>query len=539
MATNRKNIQNRVSISVLQNGREVASSCFLYGKKHTVRLSNHKKNALYIPQYPLADDLEILKSSKKSTQLVTSSLLKGFIVKDIDQYNIEKIVDKKILNLRPKDMVSLYINDLQILIKIDKQKIEKSVISKKYKSYSLIDFWLGDTYVKKSLAIAIFSVIIMYGGFIMGLLYKPDTRPKSFSDLKPEYIIPFIGQSHIETLPEAVQKHIKREAPLEQVLEHYTSLTKLLMGFNIKPPKWIFPSTVSTYNTLYKNQLTQAENIILDNYELRKNLDLAPSSGTISIPLVKSESYEQKILRSMDTLKKYQISLSKNLEHRYKLINDPSLQNSYDFLQYKNIPTNSAAEILAARTFDPSKGEKDMYLEYKTLANKAKSEQQKIEKLRNPLIEANWDNIEPLFIDPKITSASFELEGFFSDLDKKYIVISASTFDPYKNIKVKEPVVGTINPNRIRSAVQSRQYQIQLCYENALRKDLNLKGSMEWEWILDTLGKISEISLVESSIFDKEMIHCIKSKIARWRLPKPKNGSVRIRFPFSFTKGKG
>ena len=84
-----------------------------------------------------------------------------------------------------------------------------------------------------------------------------------------------------------------------------------------------------------------------------------------------------------------------------------------------------------------------------------------------------------------------------------------------------------------------KEMGLQLCFELALRRNQNLKGSMEWQWRLDSRGKISEIELLDSTIQDRRMIRCVRKKIANWKFPRPKRGSVEIKYPFYFAPAKG
>lgn len=534
-----KKSPNRIFISILQNGREIAKRMYSYGKRNKIFISNSNKKSLYIPQYPLADDIKILESSKKGAKIIESNNIEGFVVKGNSAFNCNDIIDDENFSLKPKDMASLRIGDLQILIKIGQEKKEIIKLSSKYKKVSLTKFWLGSGFDIKILVFATFLTTFMYGGFILGLYNKPDNRPSNFSDLNFQYVLPFINKKHIQTFPEAVQKKLDRDKPLRQILSHYISLTNLLLGNKINVPPWIFPSTVKSYRSIYSRQDKKIREIEMDNKNILVSNKIKKTSGTLSVPLVKGESFQQSILRNISTLDLYHKSLEVNKEYRYKFLKKSKSFQIYNFQNYTNVKGKPAPSLLENSTRNKLTDEDKMYLEFDLLAKKADIQQKNIRKNRYPIELIDQKNASYIAIDPNISNLQLYKEDNFDNLDGKYIMLSASSFKEKRKDPVKEPIVGKIDPKKIRRAVLKRQHQLQLCYENALRRDFKLKGSMEWEWILDSIGKISEISLIDNSINDNEMIHCIKSKIAKWKLPAPKNGSVKIRFPFTFNRAKG
>ena len=51
-------------------------------------------------------------------------------------------------------------------------------------------------------------------------------------------------------------------------------------------------------------------------------------------------------------------------------------------------------------------------------------------------------------------------------------------------------------------------------------------------------GKANDISIIESSLNDKNLIACLESRLAVWNFPKPKNGTVVVTYPFEFKVNK-
>ena len=112
-------------------------------------------------------------------------------------------------------------------------------------------------------------------------------------------------------------------------------------------------------------------------------------------------------------------------------------------------------------------------------------------------------------------------------------MMQPSTFGVKKE-KVKEPLVGELDPKLIEKIVNKNRFELQLCFELALRRNREVSGTMKWQWRLDSRGKISNLTLVSSSITDPVMKNCVRKKIAGWKFPRPRRGSVEITYPFYF-----
>jgi hypothetical protein len=131
----------------------------------------------------------------------------------------------------------------------------------------------------------------------------------------------------------------------------------------------------------------------------------------------------------------------------------------------------------------------------------------------------------------------------FEQSDEFLASLKASTWGAPKQEekvhRVIEPLAGTIDPKSVERAIASGRFQLQLCFELALRRNQAAKGNMEWKWQIDTRGQMSGLALLSSTLKDEELIHCVRSRIAGWKFPKPKGGSVEIRYPFEFERDKG
>ena len=161
-------------------------------------------------------------------------------------------------------------------------------------------------------------------------------------------------------------------------------------------------------------------------------------------------------------------------------------------------------------------------------------------------IDKSRDSQKPL--DPKNTSpiGIRDVNGLVSFVhyakrvgDGKIDQIIASRFGTPSDLAIREPLIGEIDPSLVEKTVSKNRFELQLCFELALRRNQQLNGTMEWRWMLDSQGTISNLELVSSSINDRPMIRCIQQKISKWRFPRPRRGAVEVRFPFNFVQKRG
>ena len=125
--------------------------------------------------------------------------------------------------------------------------------------------------------------------------------------------------------------------------------------------------------------------------------------------------------------------------------------------------------------------------------------------------------------------------------DSKADALQGSSIDPKaaKIQRVVEPLIGEIDPTLVESTIQKYRYELQACFEGALKRDRFTRGAMEWRWRIDSRGLLSELELVKSNINDPVMSRCVRQKMSAWRFPKPRRGSIEITYPFEFNPTRG
>jgi hypothetical protein len=100
------------------------------------------------------------------------------------------------------------------------------------------------------------------------------------------------------------------------------------------------------------------------------------------------------------------------------------------------------------------------------------------------------------------------------------------------------PPKATIDYKMVDFVIFNKKEEIRSCYNSALRKMPGLQGNLTISWRISESGKAKDISIIKSSMNDKNLIACVESRLTVWNFPKPKNGSVVVTYPFQFIVAK-
>lgn len=535
-----------IVISVLQNGREVCARRYSYGASRKIALSNHNVKKLFVDSYGIAHDLPVLMSSKTGVRILDVGKMSGYVVTGNSHMRLGQALDDQDFRLKPGDAASLSKMDLRILVKIAPRDRGGATAKRRPLNIPFFDMWIGSARNGKVLGFAALLTLIVLSGVVAGLLEKGDLRPKKLYQLDRAYLMPFIAAEHFRTLPEALQSNLDRNTPIFQLLSHYKAMTHVMLGYEESGGSTLDQETIATFRDRYSKRERALKQIETHNsHGIDAMLGKERWVGALSIPVVRGEAFVSSIRRSISSLRRYHLGLDANYSARKDFLGYAKENRIYQFAKNQSLHPLAKKPNLSG---EPEGEELAMYQQYAALGQEASRRHLALKKVRT------WEGVEsvlkshPVHIAPSAHNILLRRPQLAEGFDRKNLVISASAFDPRialtaaggKKFQAKKLILrGSIDPKTLRRAVRKRRFQLQICYENALRKNFRLKGQMEWEWVLDTRGKVSGLALVNSDIKDRQMIRCIKSRIAKWQLPKARNGKVKIRFPFTFDRAKG
>ncbi len=442
------------------------------------------------------------------------------------------------------DYGSIAYNDLRVLIRIgagESRKVEAPQRNREFRGKAL-ELWLGDRRDLKWLGIGLLAAGWTMGGFVLGLLRHPDDRPTKFIDLRNEYTLPFIHPDHLKNGPESLQILYNRQAPLRSAVAFTHDFTDTILGLEPlkgdrpQPGTRIFEETASRYEDLYKTQNEERQVLLEKRRSLEGKVLADDRNAMVAMPVIIGESFAGSMLRLEDKLKLWYEGTAVSLKMRQEVSKAFKQDPLYDFNDYRD-PSKGPKK--KPQTEPDSSDEVNMYQEASLLADAASSQREHIIKFREAPTPLSRANSTPLGLLPDNDFAGLSPLKDFSQLNRKVGQIQASLFDPDKPKIVREPMIGSLDPRLVQQTIERYRFELQLCYELALRRNQAAAGSMEWQWHLDTQGQVYDIELLQSGISDPKMVECVRSKIGSWKWPRPQKGSIQISFPFHFKPAKG
>ncbi len=376
-----------VLVKVLQNGFPIFEGHFPLWKNRNVSLSNRRKGQIYLPLFPLPHDISILKIKGLAASLTLNQSTKGFLVTGGNIAHL-KATDhsEKIFNLKAGDYASFMLQNLRILIKVDPFSIVKIKPSAaKYRGSFFRIFITNAKEVRIILLSTIISLLFFSLAYAALSALAPPI-PKQFMDLKESYTLPFIHHDSLRTGPEALQNRLNRALLAGQVISFYTALGQLAMGLSFHKDPLIFPTTISLFQEIYKQQEAEIHaKIKLQELALEQNRRLFQNQ-TIRIPAVYGESFDLKLTRMSDLISKMHESFFLSLALRRKVSIEFTEDPSYDWGQYKNTKeaTQKASDAQIAKemakisVFNQRTNEEMMYYQAQLLGDKAKKAREQL-----------------------------------------------------------------------------------------------------------------------------------------------------------------
>lgn len=96
---------------------------------------------------------------------------------------------------------------------------------------------------------------------------------------------------------------------------------------------------------------------------------------------------------------------------------------------------------------------------------------------------------------------------------------------------------GFCKKSDITKNVRRRAGAIRACYERELQVKPKLKGKVTARWTITLDGRVSNASVVKSSLKNKAVEGCLLRTVRRMRFAKPEGGVCVIQWPFVFNSG--
>lgn len=94
---------------------------------------------------------------------------------------------------------------------------------------------------------------------------------------------------------------------------------------------------------------------------------------------------------------------------------------------------------------------------------------------------------------------------------------------------------GTLSASQLSAVIRGQpSKQVQTCYEQSLKENNLLQGSMTVLLTIGASGSVKAVSL-SGSLRDPQVYACVKRIAKTWKFPQPEGGCVRTAVPFQMT----
>ena len=94
---------------------------------------------------------------------------------------------------------------------------------------------------------------------------------------------------------------------------------------------------------------------------------------------------------------------------------------------------------------------------------------------------------------------------------------------------------GTLSASQLSAVIRGQpSKQVQTCYEQRLKDNNLLQGSMTVLLTIGASGSVKAVSL-SGSLGDPQVYACVKRVAKTWKFPQPEGGCVRTAIPFQMT----
>lgn len=94
---------------------------------------------------------------------------------------------------------------------------------------------------------------------------------------------------------------------------------------------------------------------------------------------------------------------------------------------------------------------------------------------------------------------------------------------------------GTLSASQLSEVIRGQpSKQVQTCYEQRLKENNLLQGSMTVLLTIGASGSVKAVSL-SGSLRDPQVYACVKRVAKTWKFPQPEGGCVRTAVPFQMT----
>lgn len=540
----------KIFVKVLWGDSELGEVSRKFSSVRSIQIGRSLTADIRSTVWPLREDLDILERDGGRIFLNSGVPWSGIIASGGDVSLLDaRVRGKKNLEIRRDSFATVKFESITVAIRVGTERVESKPKWVKAGSFSgsILGLIADTPYEQAGLGVGLVAGLLVMGAMAGGLSSRTTWKPESMSDLRASVRLPFISPTHFATAPDVLQDRLDRFQMIDSVTGYYSDLGAVLTRPLVDhKTKMLFDETVQSYRTAGLEQESRLAQLDASVDRLAKDLT-GRGNYVLSMPVVRAESLDGSLQRVLDKIAIVSASAKLLSEKRLKTADIFQADPAYD---YGNTAGKTGSDELADFTKKLGDGfrktlpdEEQQALEAKSMSIDASAIQVALFG-RDHLIAGVVNCCDTIVgIKAGSTPVTYHPMPRFTDSDEKLASLKSSIWgapeEKSKVSRIVEPIAGVIDSKAVERAIASGKFQLQLCFELALRRNQAAKGSMEWSWRIDTRGSISALSLIQTTLKDQELVQCVRTRIAGWRFPKPKGGSVEIRYPFEFVRDKG
>ena len=105
-----------------------------------------------------------------------------------------------------------------------------------------------------------------------------------------------------------------------------------------------------------------------------------------------------------------------------------------------------------------------------------------------------------------------------------------------RSVRALAKVRGSLSKAEVYKVISRATGRIQRCYEKQLmRSKKKLSGKITAQWDIKTNGRVAGTRVVLNTLGNAKVASCVLGVIRGLRFPRPKGGSVNVKYPFIFS----
>lgn len=535
---------------ILQNGRIVKTFETPFDENGHFFITSNVDDPLGITLYPLSRPISVFTTSKNGTYIEIDHPWEGFIQSGGEVLEVKGYHQLgKSFRFSPGDIASLGWNDLRFLAKVEPRgKSRRKWPVPKFLPGDLrgsfISDWFGDAPIRKASVYAVVASLVSAAIFYSAVIFTQKERPREFEQLPLSYLGSFISPDHLVHAPETLQDLLNPDDLIGSIVKFYRNLTWLLLGTTSGE----IPAISETFERLVESEKIEVEEEFERYLAIKKGENTrilsVPGRSLLAVPAVKRISKRETILSLIERIYLMHESYGYTAKQKVDLISKFEKETGYKWDEYERKAKSSATR--GSALFSSMQGGFQRDRENLTAYELASVLGDEIRIMQNYYLsqldegtELSIDTLDQVYMKFSDHHMDFTIPLEKISLGEKENKLVASTFGSSPIKRTVEPLIGSINEEKVQTVISRGKFQVQLCYESALRRNQSLKGNMAWQWRIDTRGEISDIELMNSELSDNSLVRCVRRKIAAWKFPPAKVGSVKIFHQFKFKPIKG